>query len=330
MKKYYYEGAIRVAMRTGTGSPQYLLSDHLGSTEFTLSSIGTKQAELRYKAWGETRYTSGNTQTTFRYTGQRQEISLGGVEGLYYYGARWYDSSLGRFVSADSIIPGAGNPQAWDRFAYVLNNPVLYNDPSGHCILCVIVALVVVVVTLTADTPQPFTYPVNAGGESFCNSALPDCFGDTVYLKDFSSNGEDNPISTEEFNTFADKVAEDLNSHDLTWPGYDAGRQTYDTPFYNGGESKRRTGVYGSEAGLYPANQQVCIESLGCSGRSDINYMAQGMWGAAVGEPEWVSVGITKLWKFFEYGESPSDDTLFWLDYGYDYYQEWLEKQDEE
>jgi RHS repeat-associated protein len=132
MKKYYYEGAIRVAMRTGTSSPQYLLSDHLGSTEFTLSSSGTKQAELRYKAWGENRYTDGTTPTTFRYTGQRQESSLGGVDGLYYYGARWYDSSLGRFVSADSIIPGAGNPQAWDRYAYVLNNPIRLVDPSGH------------------------------------------------------------------------------------------------------------------------------------------------------------------------------------------------------
>ncbi len=50
-----------------------------------------------------------------------------------YYGARWYDSSLGRFLSADTIIPQPGDPQAWDRFAYALNNPVLFTDPSGHC-----------------------------------------------------------------------------------------------------------------------------------------------------------------------------------------------------
>jgi hypothetical protein len=36
-------------------------------------------------------------------------------------------------VQPDSIIPDQDNPQAWDRFAYVGNNPVRYNDPDGHC-----------------------------------------------------------------------------------------------------------------------------------------------------------------------------------------------------
>jgi len=40
--------------------------------------------------------------------------------------------SLGRFASADTIVPGAGNPQSWDRYSYTLNNPVKYTDPSGH------------------------------------------------------------------------------------------------------------------------------------------------------------------------------------------------------
>jgi hypothetical protein len=35
-------------------------------------------------------------------------------------------------VSADSIVPGAGNPQALNRYAYVFNNPLKYVDPSGH------------------------------------------------------------------------------------------------------------------------------------------------------------------------------------------------------
>ena len=39
---------------------------------------------------------------------------------------------MGRFAQADSIIPGAGNSSAWDRYAYTLNNPLRYTDPSGH------------------------------------------------------------------------------------------------------------------------------------------------------------------------------------------------------
>jgi hypothetical protein len=49
-----------------------------------------------------------------------------------FYNARFYDSQLGRFTSADSIIPESQGVQAYDRYAYVNNNPVKYNDPTGH------------------------------------------------------------------------------------------------------------------------------------------------------------------------------------------------------
>jgi len=49
-----------------------------------------------------------------------------------YYGARYYDATLGRFVSADTVVPNAGNPQSLNRYAYTLNNPVRYTDPTGH------------------------------------------------------------------------------------------------------------------------------------------------------------------------------------------------------
>jgi len=49
-----------------------------------------------------------------------------------YYGARYYDATLGRFVSADTIVPSAGNPQSLNRYAYVYNNPTRFTDPSGY------------------------------------------------------------------------------------------------------------------------------------------------------------------------------------------------------
>jgi RHS repeat-associated protein len=54
------------------------------------------------------------------------------VEGLYYYGARWYDPYLNRWLQPDSIIPNTYDPQSYDRYTYVRNNPVNFNDPSGH------------------------------------------------------------------------------------------------------------------------------------------------------------------------------------------------------
>ncbi len=64
MIKYYYAGNTRVAMRVGSNNPKWLLSDHLGSQAITASYDGlTKEGELRYKAWGGTRYSYGTTPT---------------------------------------------------------------------------------------------------------------------------------------------------------------------------------------------------------------------------------------------------------------------------
>jgi hypothetical protein len=47
-------------------------------------------------------------------------------------GARWYNGRIGRWVSADTIIPDPTNPQAFSRYTYVDGNPLRYMDPTGH------------------------------------------------------------------------------------------------------------------------------------------------------------------------------------------------------
>ncbi|MFZ5883970.1 MAG: RHS repeat-associated core domain-containing protein [Chloroflexota bacterium] len=81
--------------------------------------------------------------TDYTFTGQ---YSYASDFGLMFYNARWlrsvpvtqwrgYDPSLGRFAQADTIVPEqTQGVQAWDRYAFVNNNPVRYTDPSGHCI----------------------------------------------------------------------------------------------------------------------------------------------------------------------------------------------------
>jgi RHS repeat-associated protein len=133
MKKYYYDGAARVAMRTGnstlpTTGLNWLFGDHLGSTSITADSGGNRSGELRYKGWGENRYSWGTTPTTYQFTGQRNESTL----GLYFYNSRWFDPALGRFIQADPVVPSLTNSQALDRYAYVLNNPTNNVDPSGY------------------------------------------------------------------------------------------------------------------------------------------------------------------------------------------------------
>jgi len=128
VSKYYFAGTTRLAVRTGA-TLSFQLSDHLGSSSVTTNASGAKVASALYKAFGETRYTTGSLYTDYKFTGQREESAL----GIYFFVARWFDPSLGRFLSPDTIVPtSTQGTQAWDRYAFVNNNPVRYNDPTGH------------------------------------------------------------------------------------------------------------------------------------------------------------------------------------------------------
>src|SRR5262249_39334 len=49
-----------------------------------------------------------------------------------YYGARYYDPQLGRFITPDTVIQNPYDPQTLNRYTYTRNNPIIYVDPSGH------------------------------------------------------------------------------------------------------------------------------------------------------------------------------------------------------
>lgn len=107
----------------------FSLKDHIGSSSVVTNSTGTTVGEQRYYPFGETRITSGSMFTDKLFTGQRDIAGL----GIYHYGARFYSPKIGRFISADSIVPGYSDTQSYNRYSYANNNPILYNDPSGHC-----------------------------------------------------------------------------------------------------------------------------------------------------------------------------------------------------
>ena len=125
--KTYYPAAG--AMRVGS-TLYYLLKDHLGSASVLTDASGNPVtgADTRYYPFGEARFSTGLMLTDKLFTGQREITGL----GIYHYGARFYAPKLGRFLSADTIVPGYANPQNLNRFSYVLSNPLRYTDPTGH------------------------------------------------------------------------------------------------------------------------------------------------------------------------------------------------------
>ena len=129
-------GGRRIALRQRIGAASapsvvyWLLTDHLGSTNVTLAENGERATELLYYPYGAVRHNANNQVTDRRFTGQWREPA----SGLYFYGARWYDSGIGRFIQADTIVPQPGNPQSLNRYSYAGNNALKYTDPSGYCV----------------------------------------------------------------------------------------------------------------------------------------------------------------------------------------------------
>ena len=115
------------AFRDGDGI-QYLFSDHIGSASVSYRPSDSRTQRQYYMPYGGIRHTDG-LDTDIGYTGQRADTST----GLMFYNARYYDPAIGRFISPDTIVPDPANPQDYDRYAYVRNNPVNYSDPTGHC-----------------------------------------------------------------------------------------------------------------------------------------------------------------------------------------------------
>jgi RHS repeat-associated protein len=106
----------------GTGGPvrRFLHADHQGSVIAVTDDAGNPIAINGYDAWGIPNATNGGR---FEYTGQAWLPEL----GLYYYKARIYSPTLGRFLQSDPV----GYKDQVNLYAYVANDPVDHTDPDG-------------------------------------------------------------------------------------------------------------------------------------------------------------------------------------------------------
>jgi RHS repeat-associated protein len=113
----------------------YQLADWLGSRRVQMSAAGGKELGFSSMPFGDgltaTAYISGAADTTENhFTGKERDAE----SGLDYFGARYLASSIGRFMSPDPLMSSGdpASPQSWNRYAYVENNPIRYNDPTGQ------------------------------------------------------------------------------------------------------------------------------------------------------------------------------------------------------
>jgi RHS repeat-associated protein len=125
-----------IVTRRTVGGPQvyYLHKDQQGSTTAITNLDGNPIQQLLYDPWGRQYQVSSavltysSQATTYGYTGHDMVNDF----EVIHMGGRSYNPVLGRFMQADPFIQQASNLQSFNRYAYVLNNPMSYTDPTGY------------------------------------------------------------------------------------------------------------------------------------------------------------------------------------------------------
>ena len=155
VESYVYNAAGQVIAEYTTETTgletglRWMMTDHLGSTRLVLDEAGGIKQRYDYFPFGEELPAGVNGRAGADYRSDvamvdRDRVKFTGKErdaetGLDYFGARYFSAAQGRFTSPDwsttpQPIPYADltNPQSFNLYAYVLNNPLSKNDPDGH------------------------------------------------------------------------------------------------------------------------------------------------------------------------------------------------------
>jgi RHS repeat-associated protein len=132
---YIYFAGKRIARKTSSAAVYYYLEDHLGTSRAITNSSGSKCYDADFYPFGGERVLTNTCPQNYKFTGKERDAESGNDD----YGARYYASSLGRFLSPDwSAIPvpvpyaNLSNPQTLNLYAMVSDNPETFADLDGH------------------------------------------------------------------------------------------------------------------------------------------------------------------------------------------------------
>jgi RHS repeat-associated protein len=156
-EEYIFFSGERIArVDRPSGTVHYYFSDNLGSSSVITDAVGTVQEQYFYYPYGGMVAQIGSDSNHYKFTAKERDSE----SGLDNFGARYYGSTVGRFMVPDwadkpTDVPYAnfGNPQSLNLYSYVNNNPTTTRDPDGHCIEDACVAEVAVVVAVI-ESPE--------------------------------------------------------------------------------------------------------------------------------------------------------------------------------
>jgi RHS repeat-associated protein len=131
----FFDGERIARVDQPSGTVHYYFSDHLGSAAVITNADGTGPTYYYYFPYGGMAGTSGSDPNHYKFTGKERDSE----SNLDNFGARFYTSGIGRFMTPDwaakpTAVPYAvfGDPQTLNLYAYVENAPVNRADADGH------------------------------------------------------------------------------------------------------------------------------------------------------------------------------------------------------
>ncbi|MEO1626651.1 MAG: RHS repeat-associated core domain-containing protein, partial [Bacteroidota bacterium] len=175
------QGVVAIVDRkNGVDNYYYTYTDHLGSIIKVTDSAGTVVAEQNFDAWGRKRnasswsYSSVAPVPDWLYRGYTFHEDLPEF-GLINMNGRLYDPIVGRMLSPDNFVQPPYTSQNYNRYSYVLNNPLKFVDPSGEIALLgavIITAVVLGTANLAIQAANGEIDNVRDGLRAFTSGAI--------------------------------------------------------------------------------------------------------------------------------------------------------------
>jgi RHS repeat-associated protein len=134
-KDWIYRGGMLLVTVEPTGT-KYFHLDHLGTPRRITNSSRAVIASHDYYPFGEEITASSQDSEALKFTGHERDLRdpTNTTDDLDYMHARFYNPWIARFLSTDPIGGTPGAPQSWNRYSYVLNNPLALVDPDGELV----------------------------------------------------------------------------------------------------------------------------------------------------------------------------------------------------
>ncbi|HYL37396.1 MAG TPA: RHS repeat-associated core domain-containing protein [Bryobacteraceae bacterium] len=125
---YLPSGTLVHSIEAADNSRHFYHFDEQGSTTFLTDDSGVVSDSYGITPFGESVTHNGSTDNPFTFQGAFG-VMQEGATSLYYMRARYYDTATVRFISRDALV--SLDPQRINPYAFALNNPVSFSDPSG-------------------------------------------------------------------------------------------------------------------------------------------------------------------------------------------------------